>query len=203
MLKQHYFTKRRVFCPLAATGRRRFYAELSTDQKGKRVSFKETVIILTSNLEAEYGRFSGDRMGVFREEVASWDDAKEDRTRIDEEQKMRKQIPLPSELLNRIDECIRFHSLDQEHVEQIAQLQIKELQDRLSCSKNIDLRLTADAMKLLARKGYDRSDGARYLKRQIKRLVEDPLSDRILEEEVQDGSVVTADAANGELEFSV
>lgn len=172
------------------------------DGKGRKVNFKETIVILTSNLEVA---LANERMRVFREEIARWEDIEHAHSRMDKQQKeIRKQLSqyLRSELLNRIDECILFSSLGQHHIEEIVHLQIEELQNRLD-SRDIGLRLTPDAVTLLAREGYDSTDGARYLKRQIKRLIETPLTKMILRQEVKDGDIVTVNAIDDRLMFNV
>jgi len=107
------------------------------------------------------------------------------------------------EFLNRVDETIVFHSLNQEHLAKIVRIQLERLQPRLM-ERNVRLELTEAATHHLVDIGYDPNYGARPLKRAIQREVETPLARLILKGEVRDGQVVVADldAASGELVFS-
>jgi ATP-dependent Clp protease ATP-binding subunit ClpC len=104
------------------------------------------------------------------------------------------------EFLNRIDEVIVFHSLTQEHVKSIVDLMMKRVRDQLK-SKDVEIVLTDGAKGLLAEKGYDPTLGARPLRRTIQRMVEDPLSEKLLWKEYTAGQTIIVDAQDGEVVF--
>ena len=97
------------------------------------------------------------------------------------------------EFLNRVDEIIVFHDLTPEHIRQIVDIQVKEIQGRLS-EHGIDIELTAAARDWLAEQGYDRQFGARPLRRTLQREVETPLSRKLLQGELEAGKTVVVDA---------
>ena len=102
------------------------------------------------------------------------------------------------EFLNRIDEVIVFHSLSREHVKAIVDLMIRRVEGQLK-SKDLDIELTERAKGLLAEKGYDPALGARPLRRTIQRMVEDPLSEKLLYKEFTAGQTVIVDGRDGEI----
>ena len=104
------------------------------------------------------------------------------------------------EFLNRIDEVIVFHELSTEDITKIVDLLIKRVQDQLA-SQGLGLELTPEAKTLLAQKGYDAQLGARPLRRAIQRLVEDPLSEKILWKEFKAGDAVIVDADGEDITF--
>jgi ATP-dependent Clp protease ATP-binding subunit ClpC len=104
------------------------------------------------------------------------------------------------EFLNRIDEVIVFHSLSRENVKSIVDLMTERVRDQLK-SKDLDIVLTDGAKEVLAEKGYDPSLGARPLRRTIQRLVEDPLSEKLLWKEFRAGQTVIVDGRDGEIVF--
>ncbi|MCF8088382.1 MAG: ATP-dependent chaperone ClpB [Desulfotignum sp.] len=133
-----------------------------TDGHGRTVDFRNTIIIMTSNVGSRFLQESGSSGGFSSEEV----DAGIARAL--------KEVFRP-EFLNRIDEIITFHALDREHIEQIAAIQIKDLNRRLA-ARDLTIQMDDAAMVYLAKKGYDPSFGARPLKRVIQREIENPLS---------------------------
>jgi ATP-dependent Clp protease ATP-binding subunit ClpC len=104
------------------------------------------------------------------------------------------------EFLNRIDEIIVFHSLTREHVKMIVDLMIRRLEKQLQ-SKDLDIELTDGAKELLAEKGYDPALGARPLRRTIQRMVEDPLSEKLLDKEFTAGQTIIVDVRDGDIVF--
>jgi ATP-dependent Clp protease ATP-binding subunit ClpC len=104
------------------------------------------------------------------------------------------------EFLNRIDEVIVFHSLTRENVKAIVDLMMKRVREQLK-AKDVEIELTDAAKELLAEKGYDPSLGARPLRRTIQRLVEDPLSEKLLWKEFKAGETVIVDVHDGEIAF--
>ncbi len=162
-----------------------------TDGQGRTVDFKNAIVTMSSNVGShrilEYkGAFEGPAYNRMKEAVL------EEMRRV-----------FRPEFLNRVDETIVFHSLNQEHLAKIVLIQIERLQPRLA-ERNIRLELTEAATRHLVETGYDPNYGARPLKRAIQREVETPLARLILKGEVRDGQTVVADldAARGELVFS-
>ena len=106
------------------------------------------------------------------------------------------------EFLNRIDEIVMFHRLDERHIEQIVKLQVDQLRSRLA-ERNLGLELTEAALAQIARIGYDPAFGARPLKRVLQKEVADPIALALLRGEYHDGDVVVVDASSdGQLTFS-
>jgi len=162
-----------------------------TDAQGKTVDFKNTVIIMTSNLGTQNLRKPAMGFGQATEEL-TYEKMKE---RVNEELKR----SFRPEFLNRIDETIVFHELSRQEVHQIVDLLIKRVVEHLE-SQDVTVTLTDAAKDVLAATGYDPALGARPLRRAIQRLVEDPLAEKILwkEFEAGDGIVVDAEEVDGE-----
>ncbi|HZB03676.1 MAG TPA: ATP-dependent Clp protease ATP-binding subunit [Actinomycetota bacterium] len=165
-----------------------------TDAQGHTVDFKNTVIIMTSNLgtrDIQKGTTLGFAPGG-NEEV-TYEKMKD---RVMEELKR----SFRPEFLNRIDEVIVFHSLSRENVKSIVDLMIRRVEEQLK-TKDVDIELTDAAKELLAEKGYDPALGARPLRRTIQRMVEDQLSEKLLYKEFQAGQTIIVDARDGDLVF--
>jgi len=167
-----------------------------TDAKGRRVNFRNTVIILTSNIGAEFI----DRMSSFgftsdHSENASYDQAKDKVT------ESLKQYFRP-EFLNRLDEIIVFDILSPEVIRDIVSIQMEEVVERLT-RNDIELSVTDAAMDYLAKKGYDPKFGARPLKRVIQSQVLTPVAGMMVEEGVLAGGCVKVDLKKDELVFEV
>ncbi|MCF8882453.1 ATP-dependent chaperone ClpB [Erythrobacter sp. SN021] len=158
-----------------------------TDGQGRVVDFSNTLIILTSNLGSQY--------------LANMDD---DQKVEDVEPQVMDVVRghFRPEFLNRLDEIILFHRLAQEHMAPIVEIQVARVQKLLK-DRKIVLDLTDAAKKWLGRVGYDPVYGARPLKRAVQRYVQDPLADMILAGKVPDGSKVSIDEGDGELEMVV
>ena len=157
-----------------------------TDGQGRVVDFRNTVIIMTSNIGTQYAK-QGGTLGFVRSTVEG-EEARESRRQIEEG--LRKTFR--PEFLNRVDEIIIFHTLTQEHMEQIVDLQMADIRERLE-EQGITVELTEAARQWLAREGYDAAFGARPLRRTLQRYVESPLSKKILAGEFQAGDHVLAD----------
>jgi ATP-dependent Clp protease ATP-binding subunit ClpB len=157
-----------------------------TDGKGRTVDFRNTVIVMTSNVGSS---------ALF--ELAS-DDPKRAREQAFEALR----AAFRPEFLNRVDDIVVFNPLGKEQLESIVDLQIAQVSKRLA-EKHLTLRLTAAARELILREGYDPAYGARPLRRAIQRLIQDPLAMRLLDGEVLPGDVVVvdADARTGEMKF--
>ncbi|GAB4291300.1 MAG: ATP-dependent Clp protease ATP-binding subunit [Coriobacteriia bacterium] len=165
-----------------------------TDAQGRKVDFRNAIIIMTSNLGAR-DIVKGKTIGFSRQAEGrlSYDDLKE---RVTGELK---KVFRP-EFLNRVDEVIVFHDLTSEQIEEIVDLMIHRLRGQLLL-QGINIVLTAEARSLLAREGFDPALGARPLRRAIQRLVEDPLSEQMLAGEWQSGDVVEVVVAEGAITF--
>ena len=160
-----------------------------TDAKGRKVNFKNTVIVMTSNVGSEAiletGKGKGN-IGFAAAESSEQESTKERVMSLLQER-------FKPEFLNRLDEIIVFHSLSQDDLGSIVDLQIAHIADRLR-KKHITITVSGKAKKLLAKKGYDPVFGARPLKRTLQKEILDPLALRIIEGEVVDGQAVTVDA---------
>lgn len=168
-----------------------------TDAQGRKVDFKNTILIMTSNLGAQ-SIISPKWLGFAADNSAAADYEKMKSGVMEEVRRLFK-----PEFLNRIDEMIVFHALTKEDVGQIAGILLKEL--RMRCKKQMDITLAVrtNARALLVEKGYDEKYGARPLRRCIQSRLEDALVEEILAGNVQKGDHVTAYAHGEEIRFSV
>jgi ATP-dependent Clp protease ATP-binding subunit ClpC len=163
-----------------------------TDAQGRTVDFKNTVIIMTSNLGTADLRKAN--VGFAKaDEAVTYEKMKE---KVTEELKRH----FRPEFLNRIDEVIVFNELSREEVTEIVDLLIRRVTAQLE-SQGLGLDLTHEAKLLLAKKGYDPQLGARPLRRAIQRMVEDPLSEKILWKEFHAGESIKVDADGEEIVF--
>ncbi len=159
-----------------------------TDGQGRTVDFRNTIIVMTSNIASEHIQDLSERQAEQWEIEARIKDAL-------------KQVFRP-EFLNRIDEIIVFHQLDKDSLARIVDIQVRELGKRLAFRK-ITLKLTGEAEKLVAELGYDAAFGARPLKRVIQQKIENELAQRILGGEIRDGAHVTVSARGKSFTFKV
>jgi ATP-dependent Clp protease ATP-binding subunit ClpB len=151
-----------------------------TDGQGRVVNFKNTIVIMTSNIAAA--------------EVAGLDDQKEIENRIQDA--LRRHFR--PEFLNRIDDIIVFHRLGIKELKKVVDIQVAILAERLK-AKGITLKLTEKAKDLLGRQGYDPVYGARPLKRVIQKLLQDPIALRILQGELKEGQTIDVEAQGNDL----
>jgi ATP-dependent Clp protease ATP-binding subunit ClpC len=156
-----------------------------TDGQGNVVDFRNTILIMTSNLGTEYVKRSGS-LGFLQGNTD--DDERESHDKIEKALKG----TFRPEFLNRVDEVIMFSPLSIEEMEQIVNLQLKEVQDRLT-EYHINVELTEAARKWLAKEGYDSAFGARPLRRAIQKYIESPLSIELLGGKYKDGATVLVD----------
>ncbi|MDZ5699871.1 ATP-dependent chaperone ClpB [Chelativorans sp. M5D2P16] len=156
-----------------------------TDGQGRKVDFRNTLIIMTSNLGAEYlvNLAEGEDVDKVRNEVMGV-----------------VQASFRPEFLNRVDEVILFHRLRRQDMNQIVTIQLERL-ERLLADRKITLDLDEEAVEWLAGKGYDPAYGARPLKRVIQKELQDPLAEKILMGEILDGSTVKVTAGSDRLIF--
>jgi ATP-dependent Clp protease ATP-binding subunit ClpC len=165
-----------------------------TDGQGRTVDFRNTVIIMTSNLGTEFGR-KGGALGFVRPGDSPSQIA--DANKIEDKLK----ATFRPEFLNRIDETIIFGTLSVEDVEKIVDLQMKEIRDRLR-EHGLFIELSEAARRWLARQGYDINFGARPLRRALQRYVESPLSVKMLKGEFKVGDTIMVDANDEGMVFS-
>ena len=163
-----------------------------TDGHGRTVDFRNTVIIMTSNLGTEGFRrqsfgFRTDSNGQRYDEQRLYESVNDALKRA-----------LRPEFLNRIDETVVFHPLTQDQIVQVVGLMVKDVQARLM-DRGITFELSQDAALWLAREGFDPEFGARPLRRAVQRYLENTLSKRVLSGELQEGDHVVVDAGDGEL----
>jgi ATP-dependent Clp protease ATP-binding subunit ClpB len=165
-----------------------------TDGKGRTVSFKNVVIIMTSNVGSQH--LNDLNIGFQRN--APRDRQKEAEGRIREALR----DSFRPEFLNRIDDIVIFRLLGQEQIEQIVEIQLTGLRKMLA-EKGIDLELTPAARALIVREGWDPQYGARPLRRAIQRLIQDPLAMKLLDGTVSPGDHVKAHESKDEITFTV
>ena len=156
-----------------------------TDGHGRTVDFKNTVLIMTSNIGSQ--------------SIADLGPGKEEEIKNKVMEALKAQFR--PEFLNRVDEVIIFHQLGREHIKRIVDLQFDLLKKRLA-DRHIEIKLTEKAKELLVKEGYDPAYGARPLKRTIQRLVLDPLAVKVLKGEFKDGSTVVVDAKADNIIFA-
>jgi ATP-dependent Clp protease ATP-binding subunit ClpB len=163
-----------------------------TDSHGRTVNFKNTVIIMTSNLGSEH--------------IIDFYDAKKPESGGEEFGRMKKLMndilkrSFRPEFLNRVDEVVVFHSLTRDNIMEIARLQLGYLSDRMR-ERRLTLDFKERAVSLLAEKGYDINYGARPLKRVIQNMVETPLAKELISGSFGEGDTIVVDEKNGEIVF--
>jgi ATP-dependent Clp protease ATP-binding subunit ClpC len=170
---------------------------LLTDSQGRRVDFRNTVLIMTSNVGSEMIT-DRDTLGFSDREIDSEESYQEMKERVMGEVR---RIFRP-EFLNRLDDTIVFHQLTRDQVKEIASLMLKELKVRLQEEHEIALTLDESASELLIQKGYDPKYGARPMRRMIERLIENPISELILQGSFADNSLVVATADGEDIQFT-
>jgi ATP-dependent Clp protease ATP-binding subunit ClpC len=168
-----------------------------TDAQGRKVSFKNTIIIMTSNAGAQR-IIAPKNLGFTAVSDASADYERMKNNVMDEI----KQIFKP-EFLNRIDETIVFHTLTPENLKEIVGILLKGIKERVGNQLGITLNVTDAAIDNLAKAGYDENYGARPLKRAIQTRVEDKMAEKILEGDIKSGDTVTVDVSGEEIVFNV
>jgi ATP-dependent Clp protease ATP-binding subunit ClpB len=146
------------------------------------VNFKNTVIIMTSNIATPFiQEYQGEEL----------------------EKRVREALKAQfrPEFLNRIDEIVTFNPLGMDELKKIVEIQMRYLQERLG-EKKLKISVSENVKELIAKQGFDPVFGARPVKRTIQRLIEDPLSKRLLEGEFSEGDTIKADVSDGKIVFS-
>ena len=170
-----------------------------TDSKGRTVDFKNTILIMTSNVGAKT---------IKKQKTLGFGTPDKDKKERDEYDKMKENImselkkQFRPEFLNRIDDIIVFHSLNKEDISQIVKLMCKTLVKRLD-EMTIKLEMDEDAIDLIAKSGFDLEYGARPLKRSIQKELENELSELILQGTIKSGDIVEATVKEGKMTFEV
>lgn len=167
-----------------------------TDGKGKTINFKNTIIIMTSNVGAstiKKQKSMGFALGGKNEKENEYEKMKEN---VMEELKR----SFRPEFLNRIDDIIVFHQLQEEDLNHIVKLMLKTVDARLK-EQDIYIEFTEEAQKNLAKEGFDLTYGARPLRRAITKIVEDKLSEEMLRGNIKKGDKIKVEVKNNELEF--
>lgn len=168
-----------------------------TDSKGRTVDFKNTIVIMTSNVGAST---------IGRQKTLGFSIAKGDEEEKSQYEKMKENIMgelkqrFRPEFLNRIDDIIVFHSLNEEHISKIVILMADKLQERLK-DMDIKLEMSEEAIKLISKSGFDLEYGARPLKRALQKELEDELSEAILRGDVKKGSSIIAKVKDEKIVF--
>lgn len=169
-----------------------------TDSQGKTVDFKNTIIIMTSNVGARLITEKQSSLGFNSENENAEESEKKDIKELVTGELRKVFRP---EFLNRVDDIIVFNKLNKDEIKQIAVKMLKTLENRLD-KMNIKISFTDNAISEIADKGFDENYGARPLRRAIQNEIEDPLSEQMLEGKVKDGAVVTCDFADGQFTFT-
>ena len=169
-----------------------------TDSQGRTVDFKNTIIIMTSNVGAILITEKQSSLGFNSENENAEESEKKDIKELVTGELRKVFRP---EFLNRVDDIIVFNKLNKDEIKQIAVKMLKTLENRLD-KMNIKISFTDNAISEIADKGFDENYGARPLRRAIQNEIEDPLSEQMLEGKVKDGAVVTCDFADGQFTFT-
>lgn len=169
-----------------------------TDSQGRTVDFKNTIIIMTSNVGARLITEKQSSLGFNSENENAEESEKKDIKELVTGELRKVFRP---EFLNRVDDIIVFNKLNKDEIKQIAVKMLRTLENRLD-KMNIKISFTDNAVSEIADKGFDENYGARPLRRAIQNEIEDPLSEQMLEGKVKDGAVVTCDFADGQFTFT-
>lgn len=169
-----------------------------TDSQGRTVDFKNTIIIMTSNVGARLITEKQSSLGFNSENENAEESEKKDIKELVTGELRKVFRP---EFLNRVDDIIVFNKLNKDEIKQIAVKMLKTLENRLD-KMNIKISFTDNAISEIADKGFDENYGARPLRRAIQNEIEDPLSEQMLEGKVKDGAVVICDFADGQFTFT-
>ncbi len=175
-----------------------------TDASGKRVNFRNTIIIMTSNLGMQELTNQAAKIG-FAERDAEIDQTK----KLEQEYEKIKEGVMETlkhqfrpEFLNRIDKIVVYRPLGMQELKKITQLQILELQQRL-LKQQVQLKVTPKVLDFISDKSFDPNQGARFIRKNIQNLLEDPLAEKIISGAAKEGSLVTADVKKDKIMFTV
>ena len=171
-----------------------------TDSKGRMVDFKNTILIMTSNVGATKINKKNHQVLGFGTNKDKEEETKDQYDKMKESIMGELKQKFKPEFLNRIDDIIVFHPLEEYHIYEIVKLMTREVIERLK-SLNIDLKMSEEAVKLIAQEGMDLEYGARPLKRAIQKELEDTLSEAILKGDIKKGSSVVAEIEDNKIVY--
>ena len=171
-----------------------------TDSKGRMVDFKNTILIMTSNVGATKINKKNHQVLGFGTNKDKEEETKDKYDKMKESIMGELKQKFKPEFLNRIDDIIVFHPLEEYHIYEIVKLMTREVIERLK-SLNIDLKMSEEAVKLIAQEGMDLEYGARPLKRAIQKELEDTLSEAILKGDIKKGSSVVAEIEDNKIVY--
>jgi ATP-dependent Clp protease ATP-binding subunit ClpC len=169
-----------------------------SDAKGRKVDFRNTIVIMTSNVGSDLIR-KDSRVGfatTVDEDKTAEDRYRRMKDRVEEEMK---RVFRP-EFLNRIDQHVVFHALGPDHIRQIVDLQLNDLRKNLR-EKSMHLEVTSELLDYLGKEGFDQVFGARPLRRVIQNQVEDPLSDSMLDSTYREGDTIRIDYVDSQIKI--
>ncbi|MCL1863313.1 MAG: AAA family ATPase, partial [Defluviitaleaceae bacterium] len=166
-----------------------------TDSQGRKINFKNTLIIMTSN--------AGARSIINPKKLGFVSDNDKDRSYEDMKKLVMEEVKniFRPEFINRIDDIIVFHPLDNDDIQKITRLMLDETADRIRKNMDIDLIYTNELVEYIAKEGYDQSYGARPLRRAIQNKIEDELAEAILEGRFKEGDKVRGDIIDEKVVF--
>jgi len=175
-----------------------------TDAEGKKVNFRNTVIIMTSNLGMQELSVQAAKIGFAdREEKVDQKQSLEreyERVKDGVMEEMRKEFR--PEFLNRVDKIIVFKPLGFDELKKITQLQIMLLQNRL-LEQNVQLKISASVIKFIAEKSFDPAQGARFVRKNVQQYLEDPLAEKIIAGKTGQGAKISTDIKGDKITFTV
>jgi ATP-dependent Clp protease ATP-binding subunit ClpC len=168
-----------------------------TDSQGRKINFKNTVVIMTSNV--------GARNIVSPKKLGFVSDVDEKKNYIDMKRNVMDEVKrlFRPEFLNRLDEIIVFHSLNRDNIKEIVSIMFSQLSARISKNIGINISISEPAKDYIAKEGFEEKYGARPLRRAIQSKIEDKLAEKILEGIVKEGDSVMIDFSNDELQFTL
>lgn len=171
-----------------------------TDAKGKKVDFRNTIIVMTSNLGAKQLTEEAGKIGF---DISSDKLKKAEEDFAEKKEQVLKELKnhFRPEFLNRVDKIVVFTPLTSENIEAVVKLQLKEFGDRLK-DKMIEVEATPEAVKLLASKSYDPQYGARPVRRKMQDMIEDPIAEKILDGTFKPGDTIVIGKADNKDEFT-
>ncbi|PIR96502.1 MAG: ATP-dependent Clp protease ATP-binding subunit ClpC [Candidatus Doudnabacteria bacterium CG10_big_fil_rev_8_21_14_0_10_42_18] len=175
-----------------------------TDAQGKKVSFKNTVVIMTSNLGMQELSLQAVKIGFAdrEEKEDKQDKLKKEYEEIKESILESMKQEFRPEFLNRLDKIIIFKPLGFKDLKLITQLQISDLQARL-LEQNVQLKVTSAVVKYISEQSFDPAQGARYVRKNVQSLLEDSLAEKIISGKAKEGVFITADVKKGKINFSI
>lgn len=168
-----------------------------TDSLGHKVDFRNTIIIMTSNIGTKH-HLQDERLGLRKTEAPESKEKAFEKLRKKLTEELKKVFR--AEFLNRLDEIVVFHALDKEHMLKIVEVMLKDVRQNLA-SKKLALEITKEAKNILVEHGFDKDFGARPLKRCIQTYIVDPLSEKVLEGSFKEGDTILARCEDGKVVF--